>query len=81
MFALSPVTRFGYFAYPIGLCAWAGLRRRDRRRERDQPDSAARLNAASVTGIPAWASRDTPVSPIGRLRGGHRVEGTESPAQ
>ena len=25
MFALSPVTRFGYFAYPIGLYAWAGL--------------------------------------------------------
>lgn len=22
MFALSPATRFGYFAYPIGLCGW-----------------------------------------------------------
>ena len=81
MFALSPVTRFGYFAYPIGLCAWVGLSRRDGRRERDQPDSAARLNAASVAGMPAWASRDTSVSPIGRLPGGHRVEGTDRPAQ
>lgn len=25
MFALSPATRFGYFAYPIGLCGWAAL--------------------------------------------------------
>ncbi|HTV99346.1 MAG TPA: glycosyltransferase 87 family protein [Streptosporangiaceae bacterium] len=30
MFALSPVTCFGYFAYPIALLAWAGLCR-DRR--------------------------------------------------
>jgi hypothetical protein len=58
MFVLSPVTRFGYFAYPVGLCAWAGLSRRDRQREREQPDSAARLNAASVAGMPAWASRE-----------------------
>jgi len=29
MFTLSPVTRFGYFAYPVGLCAWAGLRRNE----------------------------------------------------
>ena len=27
MFALSPDTRFGYFAYPIGLCGWIALRR------------------------------------------------------
>jgi hypothetical protein len=25
MFALSPATRFGYFAYPIGLCGWVAL--------------------------------------------------------
>jgi hypothetical protein len=29
MFALSPDTRFGYFAYPIGLCGWLALRRPD----------------------------------------------------
>jgi hypothetical protein len=29
MFALSPDTRFGYFAYPIGLCGWIALRRPD----------------------------------------------------
>jgi len=29
MFALSPVTRFGYFAYPIGLCAWTASGRPD----------------------------------------------------
>jgi hypothetical protein len=55
MFALSPVTRFGYFAYPIGLYAWAGLAGRGRP---DQPDSATCLSAASVTGMPAWASRE-----------------------
>ena len=55
MFALSPVTRFGYFAYPIGLCAWAGLVRGGRA---DQPDSATRLSAASVAGMPAWASAE-----------------------
>jgi hypothetical protein len=32
MFALSPVTRFGYFAYPVALCAWAGLSRAGDRR-------------------------------------------------
>jgi hypothetical protein len=57
MFALSPVTRFGYFAYPIGLCAWTGLRR-DGPAEGDQPDSAARFSAASVAGMPARASRE-----------------------
>jgi len=25
MFALSPATRFGYFAYPLGLCGWIAL--------------------------------------------------------
>ena len=25
MFALSPATRFGYFAYPVGLCGWLAL--------------------------------------------------------
>ena len=25
MFALSPATRFGYFAYPVGLCGWVAL--------------------------------------------------------
>jgi hypothetical protein len=29
MFALSPDTRFGYFAYPIGLCGWIALSRPD----------------------------------------------------
>lgn len=27
MFALSPDTRFGYFAYPAGLCGWLALSR------------------------------------------------------
>ncbi|MGO9055480.1 MAG: hypothetical protein ACLQID_26530 [Streptosporangiaceae bacterium] len=27
LFALSPATRFGYFAYPIGLCGWVVLSR------------------------------------------------------
>ena len=27
MFALSPATRFGYFAYPVALCGWIILRR------------------------------------------------------
>jgi hypothetical protein len=79
MFALSPVTRFGYFAYPIGLFAWTGLRRGGLP-DRDQPDSAPRFSPARVAGMPAWAS-DTPVSPIGRLPGGHRVQGPDRPAQ
>ncbi len=29
MFALSPDTRFGYFAYPLGLCGWIALSRTD----------------------------------------------------
>ena len=28
MFALAPATRWGYFVYPAGLCAWAWLARR-----------------------------------------------------
>jgi hypothetical protein len=28
MFALSPATRFGYFAYPLGLLGWIALSRR-----------------------------------------------------
>ena len=60
MFALSPVTRFGYFAYPIALLAWPGLCRDGRT---DQPDPAARLNAASVAGMPAWASRERAAPP------------------
>jgi hypothetical protein len=58
MFALSPVTRFGYFAYPIGLYAWAGLGGRGLPDQPDQPDSATRLSAASVAGMPAWASAE-----------------------
>ncbi len=27
MFALSPATRFGYFAYPVALCGWITLSR------------------------------------------------------
>ena len=27
MFALSPATRFGYFAYPLGLLGWIALSR------------------------------------------------------
>jgi len=27
MFALSPATRFGYFAYPVALCGWIALSR------------------------------------------------------
>jgi hypothetical protein len=27
MFALSPATRFGYFAYPLGLLCWIALGR------------------------------------------------------
>jgi glycosyl transferase family 87 len=50
MFALSPVTRFGYFAYPIALYAWAGLGRGGRP---DQPDPATRLSAPGVAGMPA----------------------------
>jgi hypothetical protein len=42
MFALSPVTRFGYFAYPIALCAWTVLRRGGRR----EGDRAAALASA-----------------------------------
>ena len=34
MFALSPATRFGYFAYPAALCGWIALTRRDEAAEK-----------------------------------------------
>jgi hypothetical protein len=30
MFTLAPATRWGYFAYPLGLLGWLGLTGRDR---------------------------------------------------
>jgi hypothetical protein len=33
MFALSPATRFGYFAYPLGLLGWIALSREGTRRQ------------------------------------------------
>jgi hypothetical protein len=40
MFALSPATRFGYLAYPLGLLVWIALARPDMRgrRTRIEPD-------------------------------------------
>jgi hypothetical protein len=54
MFALSPVTRFGYFAYPIALLAWAGLSRGGRK---DQPDPVTRVAPPDAAGRPLAAAR------------------------
>jgi len=54
MFILAPATRWGYFAYPLGLLGWLGLTRRDRA-------AAGRLPAAaSLTWLAPVAARLTP---------------------
>ena len=42
MFILAPATRWGYFAYPLGLLGWLGLTRRDRA-VADKPPAPGRL--------------------------------------
>jgi hypothetical protein len=54
MFTLAPATRWGYFAYPLGLLGWLGLTGRDRA-------AAGRLPAAGRLTWPApVAARLTP---------------------
>ena len=48
MFALSPATRFGYFAYPLGLYGWIALCRA-------RGDRLTRLSDAGATTCPGPA--------------------------
>jgi phosphatidylinositol alpha-1,6-mannosyltransferase len=51
MFALAPATRWGYFAYPLGLLGWLGLAGRDRAAayESPQPQEVAGPAPAGLT--------------------------------
>jgi phosphatidylinositol alpha-1,6-mannosyltransferase len=56
MFILAPATRWGYFAYPLGLLGWLGLTGRDRA-------AAGRLPAAaSLTWLAPTAARLAPAA-------------------
>lgn len=62
MFALSPATRFGYFAYPIGLCGWLALTDRASRARRELTPGSAPL-ASPATDRAATLPPSTPGSP------------------
>jgi phosphatidylinositol alpha-1,6-mannosyltransferase len=47
VFVLAPATRWGYFAYPLGLLAWLGLTGRDRALTERSAQSQARSQAQS----------------------------------
>jgi len=48
MFALSPATRFGYFAYPVGLLGWIALRHRPVGHDRQAGDPVRRGDHAGL---------------------------------
>jgi hypothetical protein len=71
MFALSPATRLGYFAYPIGLYGWLALRGRGARAARElRPAADLRESGTARTGSGNGASaepaRHRPASRAGR---------------
>jgi hypothetical protein len=71
MFALSPATRLGYFAYPIGLYGWLALRGKGARAARElRPTADLResdtARTGSGTGASAEPARHRPASQAGR---------------
>jgi len=58
MFALAPAARFGYFAYPLAVLAWAALTRPDRVRASDDPSPGDRAAPAPPT------ARSQPARPV-----------------
>jgi hypothetical protein len=81
MFILAPATRWGYFAYPLGLLGWLGLTGRDRAvaDKLSAPDrltwlapAAARLTSAMAAPL---ASPRTNRTATARTLGSHRGDG------
>jgi hypothetical protein len=72
MFVLAPATRWGYFAYPLGLLGWLGLTGRDRAVADRLPAAAsltwlapvvARLTSAMAGFLAAPGTNETATAP------------------
>ena len=73
VFVLAPATRWGYFAYPLGLLAWLGLTGRDRALTDRSAQSQARSQARSQ--VQSQAQANAPARGVaGPVTGGRAAD-------